>query len=405
MGSTRLTIISADTHGGADPVDYRAYLPSQWHGEFDDWLTAFRSPWIDVEADDVALNWDSDARLAVLEADGITAEVVFPNSYPPFFESNGPSGSIPNTADSYARQWAGLQAHNRWLVDFCAAARGRRKGVAQILPNDVGDAVAEVEWAAQQPDICGLLLASVPPNTVEPLFSSTYDPLWATCAAAGLPIVSHAGSGAPGLPNDPATMPVLIYEYAFWSHRTIWHLVFGGVFERFPELKFVITEQGGCKWLGALARGLDIKFDQLVDPKKQTIHFDNSEMASRSLRPSEYLARNCWLGASFLQPHDVPHRHEVAFDHVMWGADFPHPEGTTPYSREALRLAMSDVPVDEITSMLAGAAADLYGFDLAGLASVADRIGPTVEEITTPLDVVPEAATSYAFQPEYLATY
>jgi hypothetical protein len=61
--------------------------------------------------------------------------------------------------------------------------------------------------------------------------------------------------------------------------------------------------------------------------------------------------------------------------------------------------------MDEVRSMVGGAAAGLYGFDLAALAPVADRLGPTVEEISTPLDEVPADATSYAFLPEYLATY
>jgi predicted TIM-barrel fold metal-dependent hydrolase len=401
----RLTIISADTHGGADLLGYKPYLASKWHDEFDRWAPTFESAWTDADDDDFHLNYDSDRRLAALEADGISAEVVFPNTYPPFFPGKSLTGSLPSTAEEFDRTWAGLSAHNRWLVDFCTQVPGRRKGVIQILPNDVDVAVAEVRWAAEQPEICGALLASVPPNTIDPLYSPRYDALWATLVDVGMPLVTHAGSGAPALPDDPASMPITIYEYAFWSHRTIWHLVFGGVFERFPDLDFVITEQGGCKWLGMLSAALDAKFDALTDPKKRTVKFDNTAMTERPMRPSDYIRRNCWLGASFLQVFDVPHRHDVNVERVMWGSDFPHREGTTPYTREALRAGMHDVPVDEIRSIVGGAAAGLYGFDLAALAPVADRVGPTVEEIATPLDVIPDDATTYAFHPEYQATY
>lgn len=41
-------IISADTHGGASILDYRAYLPSAWHDEFDAWAAQYESPWDDV---------------------------------------------------------------------------------------------------------------------------------------------------------------------------------------------------------------------------------------------------------------------------------------------------------------------------------------------------------------------
>ena len=403
--SDRLTIISADTHGGADVAGYRPYLAPEWHDEFAAWSATFESAWLDADDDNFFMNYDSDRRLAALEADGISAEVVFPNTYPPFFPGRSLAGTLPTTREEFVRRWAGLAAHNRWLVDFCRAVPGRRKGVIQLLPNDVDAAVAEVRWAAEQPEICGALLASVPPNTIDPLYSAVYDPLWAALVEVGMPVVTHAGGGAPTLPDDPASMPILIYEYAFWSHRTIWHLIFGGVFERHPELQFVATEQGGCKWLGALGVALDAKFDALTDPKKQTVKFDNSAMVDRPMRPSDYLQRNCWLGASFLQPHDVPHRHDVNFDHVMWGADFPHREGTTPYTREALRAGLSDVPVDEVRSIVGGAAANLYGFDLAALDEVAARVGPTVDEIATPLDRVPPDSTSYTFHPEYQATY
>ena len=54
----------------------------------------------------------------------------------------------PPTPEDYERRWAGVQAHNRWLADFCAATPGRRAGIVQVFANDMDDAVAEVRWAA-----------------------------------------------------------------------------------------------------------------------------------------------------------------------------------------------------------------------------------------------------------------
>jgi len=39
----------------------------------------------------------------------------------------------------------------------------------------------------------------------------------------------------------------------------------------------------------------------------------------------------------------------------------------------------------------------VYGFDLEGLAPIAARVGPTVEELRVPLDGTPEGATSPGF--------
>ena len=51
----------------------------------------------------------------------------------------------------------------------------------------------------------------------------------------------------------------------------------------------------------------------------------------------------------------------------MWGSDYPHDEGTGPYTREALRQVMHDLPEDEMRRILGENAAKLYGFDLDAL--------------------------------------
>ena len=81
---------------------------------------------------------------------------------------------------------------------------------------------------------------------------------------------------------------------------------------------------------------------------------------------------------------DVEVRHQIGAERIMWGADYPHHEGTWPHTKLALRVNFSDVPEDEVRAMTSVNAASLYGFDLDLLQTVADRIGPTVEEIATP---------------------
>src|SRR5260221_7872254 len=77
------------------------------------------------------VNWDSAKRTAFAEAEGIAAEVLFPNTAPPFFPSGMVSAHPPLRTDEFDRRFAGLQAHNRWLVDFCADTPGRRGGIPQ----------------------------------------------------------------------------------------------------------------------------------------------------------------------------------------------------------------------------------------------------------------------------------
>ena len=91
--------------------------------------------------------------------------MLFPNTVPPFF-AEGNLVALPPTPEDYERRWAGVQAHNRWLADFCAATPGRRAGIIQVFANDMADAVEEVRWAAETFDpFGGILLPSIPPNS------------------------------------------------------------------------------------------------------------------------------------------------------------------------------------------------------------------------------------------------
>jgi hypothetical protein len=74
----------------------------------------------------------------------------------------------------------------------------------------------------------------------------------------------------------------------------------------------------------------------------------------------------------------------------MWGSDYPHDEGTGPFTREHLRQLFHDTPPDELQQILAGSAAKLYGFDLDALAPIAAKVGPTVAELSQPLLELPE---------------
>jgi hypothetical protein len=70
-------------------------------------------------------------------------------------------------------------------------------------------------------------------------------------------------------------------------------------------------------------------------------------------------------------------RYEIGLDNMLWGNDFPHPEGTWPHSREWLKKTYHDVPIAETKRMIGEAASEVYGFDLALLRPHAERINVT----------------------------
>ena len=94
------------------------------------------------------------------------------------------------------------------------------------------------------------------------------------------------------------------------------------------------------------------------------------------LSPSEYWARQCFVGASFLSQREVEMRAAIGVDRIMWGSDYPHAEGTWPHTRQKLRETFGGTPAEDVSRMLGGNAARVYGFDPARLAPLVARIGP-----------------------------
>ena len=109
-------------------------------------------------------NWNSDRRLREQEADGWVAEVIFPNTQPPFAPAARSQLEAPPVGDDPEHRWAGLQAHNRWLADYVAIAPGAR-GCAQIFLGDVEGSVREIEWAAEHGLRGGIVLPGAPPGS------------------------------------------------------------------------------------------------------------------------------------------------------------------------------------------------------------------------------------------------
>lgn len=390
MSSTdRYTIISADCHGGAELYEYRDYLDAGYRDEFDRWAREYAVPYEDLMGEEGGRNWDHARRLSDLEADGIVAEVVFPNTIPPFYPEPSLKVQVPGASEGDLRlRWAGLRAHNRWLADFCAAAPGRRAGIAQIMLHDVPAAVAEIEWAAEAGLTGGVLLPGAPPGSgLEPLHSPVYEPIWRACEEAGLPVNHHSGSAVPPMGDQPIDQVTFMVEVTWWAHRALWHLVFGGVMERHPDLQFVFTEQG-TSWIPETLGTLDYFFHRMGNAiGSQEYEWGSPVVADLSLRPSEYWARQCHVGSSFIRPAEAALRHAVGVDRIMWGSDYPHKESSFPFSRDALRISFAGVDPVEVQAMVGGNAARLYRFDLEALSEVAARVGPTHAEIAEPLPV------------------
>ncbi|MDE0066500.1 MAG: amidohydrolase family protein [Acidimicrobiaceae bacterium] len=408
-------VISADTHCGAGLWSYREYLDAEYLDEFDDWAKFMeqdnerrkelfkgmeRSPLeVGVDGDPEVFSYRNSSsveRLREQQEDGVVAAVLFPNTQPPFAPPAATSFEAPPYSDNFEHRWAGLRAHNRWLADFVSEAPERRAGIIQIFLGDVEGSVKEIEWAAEQGLRGGILVPGAPPDSpFEPLYSDAYEPIWAAAAAAGLPLNHHAGGAAPNFGNHfPASLAMFMLEVQWWTQRALWHLMFSGVFERHPELNYVITETG-TSWVPDTLEKLDSFHHRMKYSRygSESI-FGGEAVAKMSLTPTEYFNRQCYIGASFLRPAETEIARSVGVDRIMWGSDYPHIEGSYPHTREHLRLTFARMTPTETTKILTHNAAKVYQFDLDALAPLAEKYCPTKEFVATPIDYseIPERA-------------
>jgi predicted TIM-barrel fold metal-dependent hydrolase len=175
-------------------------------------------------------------------------------------------------------------------------------------------------------------------------------------------------------------------------------MIFGGVFERHPDLRLVLTEQPGDWWPYTL-RGLDSAW-------MAHSHAFRDQVPQL---PSAYCERNVAIGSSFLAHFEAEAAIRDGYaDKIMWGSDYPHMEGT--YQRPnhdddpsmsvlAMRHTFAGLDGASIRAMAGENAVRVYGLDHDELARVATRIGaPTTDDLATPIAEIPPDGGSLAFR-------
>ena len=211
-------------------------------------------------------------------------------------------------------------------------------------------------------------------------------------------INQHSGQGSPSYGDGPVAEAIWITEVTYYCQAGFRHLIMSGVFEKFPKLKYVLTESG-CAWAPDLLRQMDRIHIGFKHGAIGEMNYEGMEWVLKDM-PSEYARRNIWYGASFPSLADLAGIEEIGEDKVMWGNDYPHYEGTFPYNLESLRLTFAHLDDKLRRKLLGETAADVYNFDLDALRPLALEHGPTPQDIETPLppEDIPRDSMCYLFQ-------
>jgi predicted TIM-barrel fold metal-dependent hydrolase len=203
-----------------------------------------------------------------------------------------------------------------------------------------------------------------------------YEPVWSAAEDLELVVNVHSGGASKDILPGPGMVPIYATEAWWWAARPLWVMIWAGVFDRHPRLRFALTEDGAW-WLPDIVERMDEKWVGGHNTRK----FGSLFRQATERKPSEYLGTNVFLGASTPTRHEIATRQRVGVHTLLWGNDFPHPEGTWPHTRDSIRQVFHDVAQDETARILGATAAEVYRFDKDKLADTVERIGPTRQEV------------------------
>jgi predicted TIM-barrel fold metal-dependent hydrolase len=298
--------------------------------------------------------WMPASRLEDMDADGIDAQLLF---------GGGPLGTAN---DELFR--ASFDAYNRWLADFCSHSPRRLGGVGYVPMQDVEESVGMLRDFAKR----GLKAVNIPAFplskerfaaagaggaqtlalTGDSSGSRTYadpefEPFWRASIELGVPITIHLGARGVRFTEPQHFLPDLLMS-KFSMAEPIAVMIYGGVFQRFPELKFVSVESG-VGWFAFAAEYMDRTWE------KQR-YWVNSPLKEP---PSFYMDQNVY--GSFI--HDsvgVQTRHLKGAKNIMWSSDYPHSETTFPESQDMIRELLSQIPEEDARLIVGGRAKALF---------------------------------------------
>jgi predicted TIM-barrel fold metal-dependent hydrolase len=304
---------------------------------------------------------DPDLRVKDQDRDGVQAEVLY-----------GVLGATGRLNDGEAAVEV-IRIYNEWLAGFCSKHPERFAGLGSIPNHPIEAAIAEVERVATRGALRGLDIANS--ADLKPLWDPYWNPLWEVINATGLPLHFHTVSGyvpehirkiqqiggdptrasLPGMPE--VELPVA--RAAFATNITAFQLnmssiltsmIYSGVLERCPRIRLVLGESG-IGWIPYVLWRMDAEWE------------DQFKDLSLTMPPSDYWKRQC-RATYQTDPVGIKLLDEVGAGNVMWGSDFPHPDGIWPDSQEYITRELGHLPAATRRKIVCENAAKLYGFAL-----------------------------------------
>jgi predicted TIM-barrel fold metal-dependent hydrolase len=299
--------------------------------------------------------YDPARRLEAIEADGVWGEILYPTVGLYAWSMPEPEISV-----------ASARVYNDWMAETFKGY-GDRLCAGAMIPAVAGAeaAVSEIDHAAKL-GLKPLMLPIIAPHD-RPYSDPSWNPVWAAAEERGLPVSFHAASGIDatgiqgydpgeaseheGLMHQERLLLVMVQMVAGPAHALLAQLLVGNVFDRYPRLNFAIveTQTGWLAWV--------------LDELDNAAGFGGEDGLGLKQKPSDYVRRQ--VGVTFMDDRvGLNNRTITGTTPLLWGSDYPHPEGTWPHSSEALDRLFQGVSPEERAAITGGNAARIFGFEV-----------------------------------------
>jgi predicted TIM-barrel fold metal-dependent hydrolase len=283
---------------------------------------------------------DPHLRIKDQDRDGLQAEVLY-----------GVLGAGIRLQDPEAAVEV-CRIYNEWLSDFTKHYPERLLGLASLPAGDVNAAVGEVMRAGKL-GLKGLEFATT--HDMIPLWNPYWEPLWKAINEVELPIHFHTtGTKRPPVPDDipamnkRASSAVGITGFQLFTSNFLMSVIFCGTLERYPHVRLVLGESG-IGWIPYILERMDFEWE---DQFRSDLDL--------TMKPSEYWYRQC--KATFQYDEiGVLLLDKLGEDCIMWGNDFPHPDGVWPDSQEFIDKQFGHLPAQTKHKIICQNAIDFYG--------------------------------------------
>jgi len=235
--------------------------------------------------------WDHDQRLVDMDRAGVDIEIL---SNPPLY----------SRVDEHSPALCRMM--NDALAESCTRDPDRFKAFAHIPFNNMDAALTELTRALDELRFAGVLITSNVGGRY--LHTPDFFPFWEEVNRRKAPVFMHP-SHSPCYQDDET--PTLL-SFPFDTTLSTTKLLYGGLFERFPDTVLILAHLGGT--LPYLARRIDLGFDEPA-------FFAGYKQITR--RPSEYMKKLYvdtalgWNRGAFNCARDL-----LGIDHIVYGTDY-----------------------------------------------------------------------------------